>query len=154
MIRNYLKMDQTDYVNYFSQLTDEERESIGDDPTSCWCYAYVFAKIMNFPIHDFDPIFENRIDKKEFKLDRSGKYICFYENEYEMHYFVIIVNGDISTIYSTYGKYKYLIQKDFNTSHLEILLQNLSSESFTEIFGIVADYVDDYNCDILYTFRE
>ena len=46
--------DFNKYVQFVANLSNDEKDSLGDDPTSCWLYAYYVHKIFNLPINNFD----------------------------------------------------------------------------------------------------
>jgi len=95
-------IDYLDYCNFVKKLDDSLKEQFGDDPSSCWLFAYYFHSKYNLPILDNEPIYKNNFDLTNITLN-NGIYSFFTENKTEFHHFVIIVVDDTIKLFSTYG---------------------------------------------------
>lgn len=140
-------MDHDEYLDKFNSMTKDEIELIGDDPTSCWAYAYIVGKEIGI---DMDNL-EFDIKKSDFKLEPNKIYVCFHENNTEMHYFVIETDKNNATVYSTYGGHEDFIKRQFIIEELEERIQTLSKDNFEYIFGIPLSYDDPFDCNISYS---
>lgn len=140
-------MEYNEYIKKFKEFNEEEKDTIGEDPTACWCYAYVVAKELGLNID----CFENTVNKSEFKLEKYKIYVCFFETDVEMHYFVIKTNNKDAIVYSTYGGNIHFIKNTFTIYELQLRIQDLSKENFEYIFDIELKYENEFNCELSYS---
>lgn len=124
------------YEEFVLNLCDEDRDSLGDDYTACWMYAYYVHNNLGFD-HDINgAIYENTVDILDFNLDKNGLYSCYIENDVEFHHFILIVQNDLLTLISTYGGQEGIIHKKFNKNNWLHELKNISENNYNKTFGI------------------
>lgn len=154
------------YKQFVNALSPEEKESLGDDGTSCWLYAYFVHKVLNLRIDNtFEPIYDNELnDIRELKLDNDGMYSCTMECDAEMHYFIIFIEGNKLTLLSTYGGQRGIIymthDKDFWLNEFKKLVDDNCQEKkniYKMLFGIKKLYFEDnelVNFKMQYTYTK
>lgn len=153
------------YKRFISSMSSEEKDSLGDDPTSCWLYAYFVHKTLNFAVDDrsHDVVYENH---GELNLDCDGIYTCLMDCDAEFHHFILIIEKDVLTLLATYGGQRGLIwtkmDKVFWITHFKKLIDIDNHDTdkidiYKMLFGIRKTYFDTTsltNFKLEFTYHE
>ena len=142
------------YLDFVQNLSNEEKESLGEDFSSWWMYAYYIHKKYNLPIDNFEPVYE---EISEIFPEENGLYSCYIENDHEFHHFIVVIIGDNLTLYSTYGgQYELIIVKRNKykwINNLSLIFIEDNIDVYKSLFGIKELNYDtfDMNLEIRYT---
>jgi hypothetical protein len=156
-----MEINLIDYKRFVKNLSDDELDSLGDDYTACWLFAYYIHDKYILPISNYDCVYETNIDINDFKLDNDGIYSCFFEHKKEMHHFVLFVSGDNLILRATYGGQKGIINIKYNKNDFIQKFQNLiiskNIKEYSNLFGIIEpsfNELDFINVKFSYSYRE
>ena len=149
-----------EYYRFVSELNNDEIESLGNDYTSCWLFAYFIHNKYSLPIHNYECVYDISIHLSYFKIEKDGLYSCFICNDTEMHHFILMVNGNNLTLLSTYGGQEGIINKRYNKTTFNRRINTLSPEDYRDLFGITINIFDKVDLGtyeeriIHYTYKE
>lgn len=131
-------MSKEEYMRFVSRLSEEEIDSLGDDYTSCWLFAYYIHKKYHLPISDYDPVLKKTgIPELRDDMVYSFRIDC----DQEMHYFSIRTENETQVRFmSTYGGQRgvidRLLARDEFVQGLYMLLNNPTPELYKRLFFI------------------
>lgn len=144
-----------DYQNFVRNMSETEKENLGDELSACWLFAYYIHKKFNLPINNNECVYENKIEIHEITLDKNGLYSFFFEHESEFHHFILYVNSEYDlTLLSTYGDTdqgnpiitKKYLKSDFIAKFTE-LFESSNIRDYKKLFGIKKISFSDLNLD-------
>lgn len=155
-----LSIDTQAYKIFVKRLSDDIKDVHGDEYDSGSMFSYYIHKKYNLPLKDNEPHYENRINDiyslQNLNLDHDGIYSFLTENNTEMNYFIINIEGNNLTLFSYYPGQKFMIQKKFNKNEwLDdlknlYLLNNVINDKialYKKIYGLNKVYFDELKLD-------
>lgn len=120
-----ININYKDYENYVKNLDIDLKNSLGNDLSACWVFAYYFHKKYNFPIMNDEPEYNEILDLTNLKLN-SGIYSFYTENNSEFHHFILEITDDnMVNLFSTYGGQLGIIKIMHTKENFEKMLKKI-----------------------------
>ncbi len=153
-----------EYKDFVKNLDQNASDTLGDDYTSCWMFAYYIHVKYGLPIMNCEAFYQ--LDAENgFDLNKNGIYSYLMCNDTEIHHFVLFVNDDNLIMRATYGGQENIIEikydkNVFNDKFKELINEDNNKtkiKKYCELFGIKKvsfKELDLSNLTLSYTFKE
>ncbi len=153
-----------EYKNFVKKLSEAEMDTLGDDYTSCWMFAYYMHIKHDLPTINYEPYYQLNAENG-FELDKNGIYSYLMCHDTEIHHFILFVNDDEVIMMATYGGQKNIIKikydkEEFLDEFQDMMLDNdnnSKTKKYCQLFGIQKvsfDKLDMSNFTLSYTRKE
>ena len=153
-----------EYKDFVNNINSDAIESLDNDYTSCWMFAYYIHCKYGFPMQNYNNIYKIQ-GATTFNFDENGIYSYSMDCYTESHYFVLFVNNDDIIMFATYGGQENIIKIKYNKNEFIDLFNDLMAEEnnkkkiakYRKLFGIKKVYFDTLNMSeftLNYTFKK